>query len=318
MRLAVLAVLFSLAVVLAGCPTDADAQRTLTPAEVPAVPTEPPTPTPLPDRSVECDVPSPPPASDVPADQRSGTASIPVEDGLVNASAMVERHERVLANYRYRLAASDRSIYVTENRSAFLATVRIGVATISHYAIEGTRYTYYFEDGGRARYGVAEHVPSPSTRVFGESISLTGGPTIERVLAAYPHRVETVRDDGWRVLRATVDDLEDGDVAGITALNSTVLVDRRGIVRRVETRVATGSTAGDPSTENVSLWIRQVGEAEFTRPDWVCTAAGLIDGMDGRNGTDAPMRTDDEVDSVGTPTNDETGRERTIPDTRDR
>jgi hypothetical protein len=287
MRRAALTVLFAVAVVLAGCPSDGDAGGTLTPADVPPVPTEPPTPTPLPERSVECAVPTPPPAPAVQPEVAQESASVPTEDAVVDATELVERHESALSAYRYRLAASDRSISVTENRSAFQATVRTSVATISHYAIDGTRYSYYFEDGGRARYGVAEYVPAPSTTVFGGSLSVTGGPTVERVLRAYPHRVHTVRENGWTVVRATEATPANATSDGITTLNSTVVIDRRGIVRRVETRVATGPEAGTAPTGNVSLWITDLGDAAVERPDWVCTAAARLGtaGGDGRTAT---------------------------------
>lgn len=279
MRQVALVGVLAIALVLAGCPSDGDATGTLTPAAVPEVPTEPPTATPLPELAAECDVPAPsPPPDDLPKPE-AGAASIILDDGAVDAGVIADRHEAVLANYRYRLAATDRSIYVTENRSAFRATVRTDVASVAHYAVDGTRYTYYFDDGGRARFGVAEYIPGPSTTTFGGSISLTGRPTVERVLSAYPHRVAAVREDGWTVLRATRGDLTESEAAGLASLNSTVLVDRRGVVRRIETRVTVdpASSTTPPLARNVSLGITGIGEVSFGRPDWVCTAVDRLD-----------------------------------------
>lgn len=263
----------ALVMILAGCPADGDVEATVTPADVPDLPSPTPTGTPAGSLSVDCDVPTPPPASAAQPEPPTGPASVPTDDGVVNASAVVERHESALSNHRYRLAAPDRTIFATENWAALRATIGENGSPISHYAINGTRYTYFFEDGGRARFGFSTYEPGPTMTALGDTVSLTGGPTIERVLSAYPHHVSEVRADGWTVLRAT-HDTQDGDEAvGVEYFNSTVIVDRRGIVRRVDTRVVADDRTDFPLSGTTSLWITHVGEASFDRPDWVCMAA---------------------------------------------
>lgn len=277
MRRAGVLFLFVVAAVLAGCPADGDGEpeTTVTAAEVPTVQTVPPTPTPRAPPSFDCDVSSP---SAVPASnpyQPTGPASIPLEDGVVDGSALVDRHETALANYSYRLERPDLEVRVAGNRSAFLANVNTGSYSISHYAVDGTRYTHYFQTAGRQRYGVSAYEAGESISDYGGSFSVTGRQTIERVLAVAPHRVADVRPNNWTVLRATID--ERTLVAGtdVESLESTILVDRRGIVRQVETRLRPASDeASDlPLSGNTSLSIGQIGDATFDRPDWVCRAA---------------------------------------------
>lgn len=272
-RVGVLAL--ALVTILAGCPADGDVDATVTPADVPDLPSPTPTATPPDSLTIDCDVPTPPPAPDAQPEPPSGPASIPLEDGVVNGSALADRHETVLSNYRYRLAAPDRSIFAAANWSALRATVGESGSTISHYAVDDTKYTYYFEDGGRTRFGISSYEPGPSLTDFGGTTSLTGRPTIERVFSAYPHRVDRVRADGWTVLRATHEEWVGSEDASVEYLNSTVLVDRRGIVRRVDTRVVPEETAdGDvPLAGTTTLWVTHVGSATFDRPDWVCMAA---------------------------------------------
>lgn len=295
----------AIAMIFAGCPADGDGQATVTPAAVPEMPTATPTAAPPAPVALDCSVPQPPAPPASKPRPPAEPASIPVENGVVNASALVDRHEATLANHRYRLGTPLQSASVTENRTAFLATMRTGGAVTAHYGVDGTRYTYYFEDGGRQRYGVSDYEPGRSMTVYGGSLSLTGGPTIERVLSTFPHRVATVRDDGWTVLRATVDEPTAVADAEVASLRSRILVDRRGIVRYVDTSVV--ADEGDdtlPVSGNTTLWISNIGDARFDRPDWVCRAierAGNTDGDggfgDAAAGTAAPDENETGPDS---------------------
>jgi len=259
--------------ILAGCPADGGSEQTVTPAAVPAMPTT--TPTPDSGFLTTCDVPRPVFAERSTPEPLASPATIPTEDGTVNASAVVATHEATIAKYRYRLTGTGLSVVATRNQSAFLATVGSNASSVSHYAINGTRYTYFVENRGRQHYSVGQHPPERST-VFGGSLSLTGGATVERILRTYPHRIETVRDDGWTVLNGTTDEPRIVGDREVLHVNSTVMIDSRGIVREVRTRSvyrSRGLDDGSRRTENVSMLVSQVGEATFERPDWACIAA---------------------------------------------
>lgn len=267
-------VALALLTILAGCPGDGDVEDTVTPADVPEVPS--PTTTSTPASTVDCGVASPPPAPDRTPAPPSDPASVPESDGVVDAVVLADRHASALSAHRYRLETSGRSVFATANRSALRASFGRSGSPISTYAIDGTRYTYYFEDGGRQRFGVSAYDGGPTLTDFGGTVSLTGEPTVERVLSTYHHRVATVRENGWTVLRASQDTLGEDEIVGLKSLNSTVLVDRRGIVRRIDTRVAPDPGTDVPLSGTTSLSITQVGDAAIDRPSWVCSAVDQV------------------------------------------
>lgn len=289
-------------VVLAGCPGGSGDHGTVTPAPVATPPTQSPSSTPVP-----CDVPTvaPPADGDPSAPQTNGggrvppadggtpstptggdtptpqtpTVAVPVQNGTVNATALVDRHDRVLHNYSYELRGPDYLLQVDPAASALRARVRKPLSSVRHYVVDGTRYTYSFRQGGQARYQVHSYDADRFRGGFGSVYSLTGSRRVHEALSLWPHRVEERRPDGWVVLTAAdppsgddVIDRQAGDGRVVHSLNSTVLVDRRGIVRSVEQEYTLVTENDTRRTFQRSLNVTDVGTATVERPRWVCVA----------------------------------------------
>lgn len=289
------ALALAVAVVLAGCPAASTDDGTVTPAPVPSPGSqEASTPEPLP-----CDVPTAEPPDETPTTvPLLLPVETPIENGTVNATALVERHDRTLRDHRYQLTAPGLLVQVDPGAPALRVRANSSLTAVRHYVVDGTRYTYAYREGGQQRYEVHNHSAEAFERGFGSVYSLTGSDWLAEALSVAPHRVETRRADGWVVIRADASTMEDGttlpsgengteatdtstDAADPTprvaartvrSLNSTVLVDRRGIVRSVQQRFEVREDSGANRTVVRSFSVTDVGTATVERPRWVCIA----------------------------------------------
>lgn len=259
-------------VVLAGCPATTGDGGTVTPAPVatPPSPTPSPSSTPSP-APVTCAVPAPDstPTTPTPTPPESPVA-IPTENGTVDATALVERHDRTLRNTSYNLSSPELSVQADPGAGALRVHVRKSLTASRQYVVDGWRYTYNYRQGGINRYRVTEHDDESFRRGFGSVFSTTGSHWLSDALAVGEHRVAERRDDGWAVLRAEAPTATDDDRT-VRSLDSTVLVDDRGIVRSVEQHYVV-ENENATRTVNQSFAVTGVGTATVERPEWVCIA----------------------------------------------
>lgn len=264
-------VALALAMVLAGCPAMTDSAETLTPAPVPPIEMS------SAKDTATCAVPSPPDLPGSPPPAPVAPAAIPTENGTVNVTALLARHEATLREQGYRLDTPMATVKAAPNRTAVVASSRAYLVALAHYVVDDHQYTYAFSDGAGRWLHVKRYDSGSISSVLGTNVSLTGVDAINRTLGTYPHEVARVRDDNWTVLRASLDENTTMIVGDreIRRLNSTVLVDTRGIVRSVERE--TVYTYLDHRSEvvytsNVSISVTDVGNTSVERPPWVCDA----------------------------------------------
>lgn len=301
------ALALAVAVVLAGCPAASSDGGTVTPAPVPSPGAQDAsTPEPLP-----CDVPRAESPDETPTTvPLSMSVETPTENGTVNATALIDRHDRTLREHRYQLRAPGLFVQSDPAAPALRVRANTSLTAVRHYVVDGVRYTYSYREGGQQRYEVHGFSADAFERGFGSVYSLTGSDRLTEALSVAPHRVETRRADGWVVMRAddavaadettavppngtAVTGEPDGtEVTGesngtatrtdeptprvtartVRSLNSTVLVDRRGIVRSVEQRFEVQEDGGANRTVVRSFAVTEVGSAHVERPRWVCIA----------------------------------------------
>lgn len=256
--------------ILAGCPAGTTTDGTVTPAPVP-------TPTQSTPQS-SCSIPAPADAATTGGEAPTDAAVIPVDDdGSVNATALLERHHRTLRNRSYRLSAPGLLV----QRDPAGPTVRVSAysprATVRTYVVEGTRYTYRDGPDGQEAYGRQADGIDGLRAELGSTSSLTGREWLAGALAVGPHRAVEGNVSGWSLLRAEVDGtVEAGPEAApdqpTTGISSTVIVDRRGIVRSAHQRYRKVGEDGDVQTRDVSFAVDGVGRTSVDRPAWVCRA----------------------------------------------
>lgn len=281
------------ALLVAGCPGSTGDVGTVTPAPVPS---QPPPATDAP-ASRSCDVGTPAPLAGSQSPRWPATpAAIPVENGLVDASALLERHDRALAGRSYRLTAPGHSILAAPNGSAYAVDSETPVWRVDHYVVDDRRFSYVRRVGGPRRYSVSPYVGGYLHSASGDRLSLTGRAWLAEALGVSPHRVATRRPDGWTVLTGVAgngtgdgtgnesvgDDVDDRGVEGegdtedrraVRALNSTVQVDPNGVVRSVDQRLVVEDD-GVYRMVTRQFTITDVGTTTVQRPRWVCEAVG--------------------------------------------
>lgn len=264
------AVALAAVVALAGCPATTSPTGTVTPAPVPESAT--------PAGTVPCDVPRPSSSSATATPTRADPVPIPVQDRIVNTSALIDRHDRVLRNSSYRLSGPDLAVQADPEAPAFRVRAQSPLLTVRHYVVDGTRYTFYDGPGGQRPYQVHEYDVSGIPANFGSFYSMTGSSWLAQALSIAPHRFSGRYPHGGVVLRAegNVSADSDGtpgnDVQSIESLESTVTVDRRGIVRAVEQHYEVHEDGNVVRIVNHSFAVRDVGKTTVSRPQWVCDA----------------------------------------------
>jgi hypothetical protein len=254
--------------ILAGCPAGTTTDGTVTPAPVPTS-TESTT-------QSSCSVPAPEPTSADPSTPVPA-GSIPVDDGgEVNATALVERHDRTLRNHSYHLYGPGLLVEADPAGPALRVRVHSPSATVRTYVVEGTRYTYRDGPGGQEEYAVHTDGTDGLQAALGSTVSLTGREWLAGALAVGPHRPADGTASGWRLLRAAVNGSVDAGTeesgGQATGISSTVVVDHRGIIRSVHQNYRDVGDDGDVRTRALSFTVTGVGHTTVDRPAWVCIA----------------------------------------------
>lgn len=259
---------------LAGCPAGTSTGGTVTPAPVA---TPPATATPAP-----CAIPEPTASGATPQlPPPPRNASVPVENGTVNASALIDRHDRVLRRFSYRLRAPGLAVALDPRAGAVRVRARSNVLLTRHYIVNGTEYTFRDGPGGQEPYQVHSEAIEGIPAQYGSYFSLTGRNWLSAALAVGQHRPIDREAAGRTILAAEVTDRvapgvapEDSETP-VRTIESTVAVDRRGIVRSVEQHVQVSDDGGDGLSFNRSLTVSDVGSTTVQRPSWVCDSARL-------------------------------------------
>lgn|GEM_PF-1136056 len=282
-----LAVVVAVLVLTSGCNAIGDAEpspaETVTAAPVPAVETPTQTTTDRPD----CAVPRPGPAPESTPAPRDERVALPVEDGRVDGSALAALHGQRLLNYSFHLrAGSSGEVWSLPDAAAFtyegiglgtgLGSTQSGAPWT--YAIGGRLYTLRTDNGQLVFDERPYRADSPERDRLRRA--LTGERWLAARVSPYNYSVVGTRSvDGTevRVLRDTLNQpvlrRPDARAGALLSVNSTLSVDRRGIVRRVRhvERLRYGPTANIPNETRVSTFtVDQIGAADLHRPAAFC------------------------------------------------
>jgi len=279
-------VVVTLAVLLSGCSalggTGQSGGATDSSVVSPApVPTDPPTRSTATDRPGTCLVPPPatpgPNAASTPADP----VALPGTADVVNGSALVDHHTRTILTQRFHLRIGNGTdVWAMPDLAAFTYEgYELGLKTSRAYAAGGTLYTL---DRSRGAYRVVRRpyeVGSPANERL--RATLTGRNWLDDRLGRYNYSVVDTRT--WngvdvRVLRDTLDErllLGPGSpYNGLLDVNSTVYVDRRGIVRRVRhvrhLEIQVGIGEYENVTQIQTIQVPSVGSTRVFRPAEFC------------------------------------------------
>ena len=269
------AVAVAVLVVLAGCSglerssDDRMGTTTMTPAPVPAG-----------DRTAiggrtTCLAP-PAGASDRTARPTPETAGpIPGENGTVRGAALVERHLDAIAAHGFTLRTNSTRVTSLPGGTAFRFNgTLLGFGPVRLYAVGETIYRLHETDDGLS---VTTTVYDPgSERVEWYLDVLTGDVWLsERVARSHYRFVETRtwNDTTVRVFESTraVTVTENGEPVTAT---STVLVDRRGILRHV--RHVSRPTETDAAPRVATYTVTQVGSVTLSRPAAFCVPTSEV------------------------------------------
>jgi hypothetical protein len=267
------------------------ATETVTPAPVPS-----PEPTVAGTDAGRCLVPPPAPRPGTPAPPPSTTQSLPIRNGTVVGADLVALHASVLPNYRYHLRIGDGyDVWSLANHSAFAYEGSDeGTRLRTIYAVGGTLSELdHNEDGPdvlRQRpYRAGD--PGPGLLPL-----LTGSEWFENAIGYYGYELAGTRE--WngtevRVLRWRVDRPHLMGFKWLIEGNSTVYVDRRGIIRRVQhyERFVWVHPDEDPTKVNESELDVNEGAAQYVSYDFSVTELGTApiprpDAFCGRTGGD--------------------------------
>jgi len=320
-------VLVALALVLSGCnafggPSAGDGD---TPAAVSPVPVPNPGPTATAgEGSGTCLVP--PPATPRPntAETPAEPVALPGTDDVVNGTALVDHHARELATHRFRLSIGNGTdAWVMPGASAFTYTgFDFGLRTSRAYAAGGTLYTLDRSGGGYRVVRRPYESGSPTSQRL--LASLTGRNWLDERIARYDYTVTDTRT--WngtevRVLEDTVDNrmllTQDSQYDGLLSVNSTIYVDRRGIVRYVRHIRNIEAQVGVNEYENVTqvrtMRVPSVGSTRVFRPEEFCVSAALNVSVEtltptDRDPSETPTRNDTSTAAANGTTGTATGR----------
>lgn len=267
---------------LGGVTGDSQPAETLTPAPVPSAE---PTPTRALDEG-ECVAPRPAAQVTTPTATADGRQTWAI-NGTIQGSELVERHERILPRYDYQLrAGTDRRVWSLRNHTTFAyESGGSEDATVTAYAVGGRLYELYNSSEGttlvRGRYH--ESALRDSKYVA----SLTGEDWLEGVIGSYPYRMvgtKTWRGMDVRVLNTTVFTYTFVDRKYLLEIESTVYVDRRGVIRYVdhyERYTWDSSTLDDTDVVDTTFTVTDLDPDNVTRPSAFCelnpAAVGVVD-----------------------------------------
>lgn len=270
-------------VVTSGCNAlgagDPGVDGTVTPVAVPDVaPAETPRPTAA---GRECLAPPPETPTGGPPPTPEEAVPLGGGDGVVNGSALVDRHVRALSNDSYRLRIGNRTtVWSMPDAAAFTYEgLELGVGGPWVYAVAGTAYTLRPGDGGLV---LDEEAYGPDSAARDRLVGvLTGEHWLGQRLSWHEYTVVDTRTWNGTEVRVLADAVEaplllqsDSRNAGVMYLNSTVYVDRRGIVRYVRhvRRIDYQDDELENQTVVDTLTVDQIGTARVHRPAAFCVS----------------------------------------------
>lgn len=321
------AVAVALLVLLGGCNAIDGAEQstaeTVTPAPVPSVETADGTTTT--DRG-DCVAPPPGPApGSVPA-SRTEPVALPEEDGQVDGSALAALHGRTLANHSYHLRVGNSGeVWSLPDAAAFTYEgVGLGVGAPWAYAVGGRLYTLR-PDNGQLVFDERQYGAGTQTRERLREV-LTGERWLAAEVGPYNYSVVGTRSDNGTELRVLRDTLNrpllrvpDARTVAQLFVNSTLAVDRHGIVREVRhvERLHYGPNTDIPNETRVATFaVDQVGTADLHRPAAFCVsnpdAMRTAVPTDGQNAT-LPGATTVDTPAPNASTGAQTSRPTTTP-----
>jgi hypothetical protein len=266
----------ALLLVLAGCSGFAgpDGERaateTLTPAPVPE-----PDPVRTPGGATTCLAPRAVATTGTPPPTPATPAPLPVENGTVRGDQLVERHLATLVDHSFSLRAGETSVTSMAGGVAFsFEGTLLGFGPVRMYAVGGTLYRLKETDRG---------VTVTTTAYDGDSERRTWYFDVLSGEVWLSERVgrSTYRAAGTRTWNGTAVRVFEStravtltDAGRTVPANSTVLVDRRGLIRRVR-HVSAVATAQSATREvRVETYaVDDVGTATLSRPDAFCVPA---------------------------------------------
>lgn len=217
------------------------------------------------------------------------------ESGIVNATALLDAHERALRNTTYTERLQSQGLRRGQNAASgrvpvgpVSVTVRNGTTgTNTTVTARGSRSEYWVTDDAFAGYSVTTAGSVTSERYWygdGNASGLEAGPTavaqIQRgtlatyVQAAnYSYRGTVARgDDTLYEFRAIAGNWSagatDGWPSSAQRVDATVLVSERGVVREVSAVVHRGTQNGTAAART-NYSVTDIGETTASEPAWV-------------------------------------------------
>ncbi|QPV64130.1 hypothetical protein I7X12_05760 [Halosimplex litoreum] len=299
-------VVVALLVVLAGCNafggasgTDRSEAATLTPVEVPtaeSLRTATPTPTECLAPRVAADdrTPAPTPATPVP---------LATTDGAVAGGDIVAGHGAALDDLSFSLRMDGTRVRAMPGASAFTYEgVTLGFRSVRVFAVAGTIYRLRQVEDGVAVAQQAYDPDSPESAWYRDA--LTGENWLDERIGDYNYTQVGTRT--WNGTEVRVfEEARDIEVlvgsGEALTVESTVLVDRRGVVRHVrQVRTLQRDTIDGivNTTEVETFTVGEVGTVTVGRPDAFCVPGSEAVTVT----TPAPTATDTAVDRAPTGT----------------
>ena len=242
----------------------------------------------------------------------ASTPSTPVplggENGTVSGAVLVDRHTATLANHSFALRVGPTEIKSMPQAGAFTYEgVSLGFDAVRVFSVGGRIYRLR-ETGEGVTVGERPYDrDSPESDWYVAALTGTHWLT-DRVGALGYRQVDTRTWNGTevRVLRDTFDGEAVVDIGTAVSINSTVFVDRRGVIRYVRHVRTTQSDESDDiaaTTEVETFTVTHVGTVTVSRPDAFCVASSAVAGDD----TPAPTPSVTAVPGPSTDTTDASG-----------
>jgi len=220
-----------------------------------------------------------------PAPTPSTPVPLGAENGTVSGAVLVDRHTARLANHSFALRVGATEIESMPQATAFTYEgVSLGFSAVRVFAVAGTTYRLHETGEGVT---VGEHPynrDSPESDWYVEVLTGTHWLT-DRVGSLGYRQVDTRTWNGTevRVLRDTFDGEALVGTGEAVSINSTVFVDRRGVIRHVRHVRTIQSDEGDDiatATEVQTFTVTEVGTVTVSRPDAFCVASSAVAGDD--------------------------------------
>lgn len=284
MRVAAVAVAALL--VLSGCNafapggggSDGDAVTpTLTPAPVPeAESLRTPTPT-----QTECLAPRVAADERTPLPPPATPAPLPTVNGTIDGATLVARHASVLANHSFALRIGATEIESMPGGAAFTYEgVSLGFESVQVFAVAGTVYRLHRTDAG-VSVTTTEYRPG-STDTGWYLDALTGRDWLAERVGRYDYTQVGTRTWNGTEVRVLRDEFDGQALVGpgeAMSVNSTVLVDGRGVVRHVRHVRTIRRDEGDEIVETSEVGtfaVTGVGSVTVSRPEEFCVPGSAV------------------------------------------